>query len=151
VKIEYPKKLSFRCNRCGTCCGDTSQRTRQVLLLKSEAEDIAAFTGKAIAGFAEETKREKTYTYEMKKNQGKCLFLTEKKCSIYESRPLICRFYPFMLETKNDGTHVFAATSECSGISDWNSEDKRRILDETYFRSLLRLAQSRFRFDRAGS
>ena len=40
-----------------------------------------------------------SYSYEMKKNKkGKCFFLKENQCCIYEFRPIICRFYPFELK-----------------------------------------------------
>lgn len=36
-----------------------------------------------------------------------------RKCSIYEDRPLACRLYPLGLETKMDGTIVWALHRDC--------------------------------------
>jgi Fe-S-cluster containining protein len=39
------------------------------------------------------------YVFQMKKTvDGSCVFLRNGLCSIYEARPLICRFYPFQLQ-----------------------------------------------------
>lgn len=39
-----------------------------------------------------------------------------RRCSIYEDRPLTCRLYPLGLETKNDGTIVWALHRDCLHI-----------------------------------
>jgi len=39
-----------------------------------------------------------------------------RKCSIYEDRPLVCRLYPLGLETKADGTIVWALHRDCLHI-----------------------------------
>lgn len=36
-----------------------------------------------------------------------------RRCSIYEDRPLVCRLYPLGLETKADGTNVWALHQDC--------------------------------------
>lgn len=39
-----------------------------------------------------------------------------RKCSIYEDRPLVCRLYPLGLETKGNGTIVWALHRDCLHI-----------------------------------
>jgi len=39
-----------------------------------------------------------------------------RRCSIYENRPLVCRLYPLGLETKADGTIVWALHRDCLHI-----------------------------------
>ncbi|MDD3072708.1 MAG: radical SAM protein [Candidatus Pacebacteria bacterium] len=39
-----------------------------------------------------------------------------RRCSIYEDRPLVCRLYPLGLETKEDGTIVWALHRDCLHI-----------------------------------
>lgn len=36
-----------------------------------------------------------------------------RRCSIYQDRPLVCRLYPLGLETKDDGTIVWALHRDC--------------------------------------
>ncbi len=112
VDFTYPKNIAFRCNRCGLCCGDTEEKTRHILLLESEANVISAKTSLPKQEFTVQIADKAPYCYEMKKpKEGKCFFLKDNQCSIYQQRPLICRFYPFELKFSEDkGTHVFDVT-----------------------------------------
>jgi len=117
LSFEYPKHVRFVCKRCAICCGDTKEKVRQILLLRIEAEYISRKTSKSIGGFAEKIEGFKPYAYLMKKTkEGKCIFLKDNLCTIYEIRPLICRFYPFQLENKGNNKFAFTYTNECSGI-----------------------------------
>jgi MoaA/NifB/PqqE/SkfB family radical SAM enzyme len=44
------------------------------------------------------------------------LCTNSRRCSIYEDRPLVCRLYPLGLETKADGTIVWALHRDCLHI-----------------------------------
>jgi hypothetical protein len=118
LSFEYPKNVRFQCTRCALCCGDTKKRARHILLLKKETERISEATYKPVEEFAVQIEGREPYVYEMKKTkeEGKCLFLKENLCTIYASRPLICKFYPFQLRTTKDGRHRFSYTTECPGI-----------------------------------
>lgn len=70
---------------------------------------------------------------------GMCIFLVDNKCTIYEQRPLICRFYPFELTTDEKGTFVFKETDECPVIRS-NDGVETSELDEQFFCELLKLA-----------
>jgi Fe-S-cluster containining protein len=141
VNFEYPATTRFRCTKCGICCGDTEEKTRHILLLKTEAEQIAKATLKPILAFAEKIENRTPYVYEMKKasEDRKCVFLDKNRCTIYLLRPLICRFYPFELKTAHGEKYAFLFTEECPGIN------KGRILSETYFKRIFRLAQAKHR------
>lgn len=131
----YPKNVSFSCNGCGLCCGDTPQKTRHILLTKAEAEAIAVHTNQPIQSFTTQTGQE-PYSHEMKKTTGKCFFLENNRCQIYLHRPMICRFYPFELKySGQENMHVFDFTLECPQI---NCGEK---IGKKYFDELFRLAQ----------
>jgi Fe-S-cluster containining protein len=122
------------------CCGDTTQKTRHILLMKHEAINISTSTKRSISDFAIEVESKEPYTYEMKKTAGtgKCLFLKENRCTIYSKRPLICRFYPFGLEAhRNQRTFYF--TNECPGIG------KGKLIQEREFKKLEDMADSKQR------
>jgi Fe-S-cluster containining protein len=145
VNFDYPTAVRFHCIKCGTCCGDTKEKTRHVLLLRTEAEQIAKTTLQPIFKFAVKIKDRTPYSYEMKKREnGKCVFLENERCTIYSLRPLICRFYPFELRVLHNRNYTFLYTEECPGIS------KGRLLSEGYFRRMFRLARAKFRLS-AGS
>jgi Fe-S-cluster containining protein len=139
VNLEYPAQLRFRCTKCGICCGDTQEKTRHILLLETEAKQIAKATSQPITGFAKRIHDKAPYQYEMKKTleKGKCRFLAKNRCTIYHLRPMICRFYPFELKTAANGKHQFLYTSECPSIG------KGKTLSKNYFKKLFQLALSK--------
>lgn len=139
MSFDYPRKVRFKCLLCGICCGDTKTKTRHILLTEQEANLIGAETNQPIAAFAHEAKDKTIYRYEMRKtvNTGKCFFLKENCCIIYSKRPLICRFYPFGLETDENERKVFYFTNECPGIN------KGKKLTKTDFEAMLKKAARR--------
>jgi Fe-S-cluster containining protein len=130
--------VCYRCTRCALCCGDTENHARHILLLRAEARTISRVILKPVESFATKIKDQEPYVYEMRKTGagGKCFFLRGTDCSVYEQRPLVCRFYPFKLATLR-GTHKFRCTSECPGIG------KGRRLERDYFEELFRQACDR--------
>lgn len=141
MNFEYPATVRFRCTKCGICCGDTKDKIRHILLLRTEAEQIAKTTTQPISNFAVEKPDRLPYTYEMKKTKEdeKCVFLENNLCTIYALRPLICRFYPFELKPALKGKYTFLFTEECNGIN------KGQMLGEKHFRNMLQLAHAKHR------
>ena len=137
VNFTYPVNIKFGCNRCGLCCGDTKQKNRHILLLEAETNNIAAHTSRCILDFSLEIKDKRPYVYEMKKtSEGKCVYLKDNQCSIYQLRPLICRFYPFELKfNKDKKLHDFDFTVECPGIN------QGKVFLERDFKKLFKSAQ----------
>jgi len=130
LEFDYPKNVRFKCERCALCCGDTENRVRSILLLKIEADRISHKTLLNLDAFAEEVKESEPYVYRMKKTDGKCVFLKAPSCSIYQIRPLICRFYPFQLTNIKPSRYAFTYTKECPGIG------KGPKLKKRFFESL---------------
>ena len=134
MRFTYPKHVRFRCERCALCCGDTEDKVRSILLLKTEADRISRKTSIGIDEFAERIKGSEAYVYRMRKSEDrKCPFLKENSCSIYQIRPLICRFYPFQLKNLRNGGYAFSHTDECPGIG------KGPWLERDFFERLFRV------------
>jgi Fe-S-cluster containining protein len=140
VNFAYPAKVRFECDRCGLCCGDTKEKARHILLLEKEAKTISQETSLKISDFCIKILDRFPYTYEIKKtNAGKCIFLHDSQCLIYESRPLVCMFYPFELKFEKDKSeYKFNFTLECPRI------DRGKAVRETDFRRMFELAKERF-------
>jgi len=135
LSFEYPKYVRFKCKRCASCCGDTQNRTRSILLSKPEADYISKKTFMDINIIAEETGGFEPYVYAMKKTKdGKCIFLKSKSCTIYPMRPLVCRFYPFPLRSLGNDRYVFDYAEECLGIG------KGSKLKKSFFKNLFQEA-----------
>jgi Fe-S-cluster containining protein len=78
------------------------------------------------------------YVYRMKKNaDGKCMFLKDNTCTIYQMRPLICRFYPFELKSDSRDEYVFAFTEECPSTG--KGFELKRDYFERLFKNAMRL------------
>lgn len=131
MRFEYPRGIRFRCLRCALCCMDAVSRERRILLLEAEARRISEATSLGIGEFALEVEGEGPFRYLMRKEEGRCLFLRDNLCSIYELRPIICRFYPFKLERASGRGLRFSYTEECPGIG--RGPRLRRV----YFEELL--------------
>ena len=141
MNFEYPVAVHFQCLKCGICCGDTKEKSRHILLLAKEAEQISETTSQPTPNFAVKIRDREPYSYEMKKRakEGMCVFLENNRCTIYSSRPLICRFYPFELQVSQDRKYQFLFTKECPGIM------RGRMLSERYFRKMFSLAHAKFK------
>ncbi|MEJ2281485.1 MAG: YkgJ family cysteine cluster protein [Candidatus Bathyarchaeota archaeon] len=123
--------MNFECSHCGKCCGDTEEKIRHILLLKSDIDRISKETLLNYTEFAEKSTGTEPYIYELKKTKsGSCFFLKNNLCIIYEIRPLICRFYPFPLENLGNNKHAFSFTKKCPGIG------KGSLLKKTFFQKL---------------
>ncbi|MCW8802213.1 MAG: YkgJ family cysteine cluster protein [Candidatus Bathyarchaeota archaeon] len=136
MEYDFPKDARFVCEKCARCCGDTEDTIRHVLLLKTEAKKISDIISKEIEEFADEVFGFEPYIYEMKKTEpdGKCLFLENNRCRIYEIRPLICRFYPFELKNLGNNNYSFLFTTHCKGIG------QGPILEKKFYDFLFSLA-----------
>ena len=115
MHLLIPKNMRFECQRCARCCGDTSHRGRNLLLTKTEVEDISTREGLNPLSFASPVSNNGHYQYKMKKRGGKCIFLDGKACRVYDMRPIVCRFYPFSM-CKKERSYVFDVAEDCPGI-----------------------------------
>ena len=136
LRFSYPKNVRFKCERCALCCGDTKDRVRSILLLRIEAERISQKTLKSVDDFAEKIEGFEPYVYRMKKTKnGKCVFLKDNLCSMYQIRPLICMFYPFELKEVGSNGYIFAYTDECPAIG--NGPKLKRGYFERLFKKIM--------------
>jgi Fe-S-cluster containining protein len=144
MSFDYPHAVRFKCTKCGICCGNTKEKTRHILLLKTEAEQIAAATQQPVSEFAVTVEDKAPYSYEMRKTaeNGKCAFLEKNHCTIYSLRPLICRFYPFELKITANQKYEFLYTDECPSLG------KGKTLSKSYFDKLFKLAQAKAKAER---
>ncbi|MCJ7697381.1 MAG: YkgJ family cysteine cluster protein [Thermoplasmata archaeon] len=94
--------MSNRCleTKCIQCCKETN-----MLLSYHDIEKIQKL-GYDHAFFL----REHGGWLQLKNSQGRCVFHTGEKCTIYEHRPKGCSFYPIVYDKDNNGAIL---DSEC--------------------------------------
>ena len=126
TEFYYPAGLRWRCTRCGRCCMDVEGWDRRVLLLKKDVRRLEAIEQQGFREPADEGK----FVAVMRKIEGRCLFLGEDGCKLYESRPLLCRMYPFYVE-RQGGVYIIGFGTECPGFGGGD------VLSEGFYAKLL--------------
>lgn len=134
-EIRYPVRLRWVCVRCTNSCRDVPPRKRNIVLTRGDVERIAHATRFRAEEFSVPSDVNPPYERKMKKLGGSCRFLRGSRCSIYQARPLICRFYPFSLHPLEDGRLEVRFDSACSGMGKGSIRSKR------FFHNLVRLAK----------
>ncbi|MEM3713193.1 MAG: YkgJ family cysteine cluster protein [Thermoproteota archaeon] len=133
-RVSFPD-VKFECIRCGDCCKNTDMVERRIVLTKRDVETICSTTSLRVEDFADKSDDEK-YPYIMKLVSEKCFFLdAHNTCLIYPHRPLVCRFYPFLMR-KIGIRYVFEADPSCPGLG--NGEN----IDREYFLNLVEEAEN---------
>ena len=134
--VRYPAHLRWTCTRCANSCRDVQGRRRNILLTANDTERIVIATKRRPKEFSVALRGRFPYQRRMRKQEGACVFLKGSKCSVYEVRPLICRFYPFFLHRAEHAELKIGFDPLCSGIG------KGKFRGELFFHALLRLAKS---------
>lgn len=106
--VDIIRDVGFSCDMCGKCC--TRAFNGHVHLLDDEVAWIGDQYSAALepVPFFDFCDQEGTfyvagYTIRtVQDRDGSCWFLDRGRCVIYESRPRVCRIYPYMLHREPD-------------------------------------------------
>ena len=129
MTVEYPENVHWKCARCTMCCQNTPSHKRHIRILAEEVSRICVKTGLKAQDFAVPSTHSPPYTHEMLKSNEKCIFLKDGLCSIYETRPITCMFYPFFLNQIGKGRFRFELTPEkCIGLGVGNEIPRKQFL-----------------------
>jgi uncharacterized protein len=144
---EVEKHLSaFKCAGCAKCCrGAFGDNT--VTVFPGEISRLMAATGREWLDIVEPEQEDggdkddygNYHAFEWalrKKPDGDCQFLAGGRCTVYESRPCVCRTYPFYLEEGRVGH------GECEGLGCAKEQDRHAMAQELIARSVLELEES---------
>ena len=115
----YSKGLRFSCQRCSSCC-----RFEPGYVFLSEKDKIILETSLNLGNkeFSQSYCRWVTLSNGMdhlslkEKSNYDCIFWTEDGCSVYESRPLQCRAYPFWPWILSNRKNWEMTAQSCPGI-----------------------------------
>ena len=117
-KEWWREGIQFECQGSGKCC--TSHGEFGYVFFSLEDRKRAA----RVLGISERQFREKYCClvddhWALKEPENKspdCLFLKDKRCSIYEGRPTQCRTWPFWPEVMNAKTWKKSVAQFCPGV-----------------------------------
>lgn len=115
----YKEGLKFSCTGCGKCCTGPSGF---VFVTEEEMQGMANELQISLDLFKRKytRKRNNQYALTERKNGDEyaCVFLKDKKCLVYQNRPLQCRTYPFWPENIHTPEAWALTALECEGIHD---------------------------------
>ena len=89
--------LRFQCQpHCGKCC-TVDERDGSVFLEPIDVERLSEHLGISVHDFGARYATQELSEMELaKQSNGRCVFLTDGRCTVYDARPLQCRTYPFL-------------------------------------------------------
>lgn len=130
----WSEGLRFQCQGSGQCCTSHGEYGFVFLTLE-DRRMMAKHLGLSLSLF---TKRycDRTNGFFHLKEDGKnpdCLFLKDKRCSVYQARPIQCRTWPFWPDVMNAKTWKKEVVSFCPGVGKGPlipAEKIRTILNE---------------------
>ena len=116
----YKEGLHFKCTGCGKCCTGTPG---YVWVDESEMLSIAESLNISLSLFKRKYVRQRGNRYSLieirsNNNNYDCVFLKDKKCLIYDARPLQCRTFPWWKTNLRSEESWECATQECDVIND---------------------------------
>jgi Fe-S-cluster containining protein len=133
-KPWWKNGVQFQCQGSGKCCVSHGEYGFVFLTLK-DRQRIARHLKISTAEFTRTYCDRQGSAYHLKEDSKNpnCLFLREKRCGIYEARPVQCRTWPFWPEVMNPKTWAIEVAGFCPGVGKGpviSAEEIRRQLDE---------------------
>jgi uncharacterized protein len=116
-KNNYKKGLRFKCQGSSNCCVSRDSYG-YVYLSKKDVSRLSKFVDLQFNDFINLYCDETNGFLHLKEKKGisECLFLKNKKCSIYTARPTQCRTWPFWSENMNAKKWNKDISKFCPGI-----------------------------------
>jgi Fe-S-cluster containining protein len=144
-------EIGFSCRRCGACCRPGDGDTGLVFASHGEVEALVASGagawGEVAAPYPDFVPcgngSEITFGWCLRHEKGRCRFLGKSGCTRYDSRPWICRTYPFALA---DGELI---VSDCPGLGAVIPREDALLLAEALLERARAEAEDEERVERA--
>ena len=131
--MDIEKGIRFECQGSGNCC--VSRGTYGfVYLSKKDIKKLSIGFKTTEQNFIKNYCQKTDgfiHLKELKKNNGNCIFLKDNKCTVYKSRPIQCRTWPFWPENMNAKTWEKDIAIFCPGINKgrfYSSKNIEKIL-----------------------
>lgn len=124
----YENGLRFECQGSGKCCTSHGEYGFVFLTLRDRqriAKELKLSTFQFTKNYCQKSKG----LFHLREDLGSpdCLFLKNKRCSIYAARPTQCRTWPFWPEVLNAKTWKKDVASFCPGVGKGSLHSKDTI------------------------
>lgn len=116
-ELFYEQGLRFECQGSGKCCTSHGE-FGFVFLTKEDRTRFAKHLSLSLSDFQKKYCDQTSEIWHLKeiKSQPDCIFLKDKRCSVYEARPNQCRTWPFWPEVMNAKAWKSEVQSFCPGV-----------------------------------
>jgi Fe-S-cluster containining protein len=116
VEPWFDDGLKFKCTGCGKCCTGSPG---YVFLSRMDLDRLANHFQLTPEAFAQKYTRlvDGQYALLDRANSHDCVFLQDKKCTVYDARPTQCRTYPWWIHNLRDPSDWEEAAERCEGIN----------------------------------
>jgi uncharacterized protein len=128
----WDQGVQFQCQGSGKCCTSHGE-FGHVFFSPEDRKLTAQFLGISEAEFRKQycTRVEGSWALKEPLNKSPdCLFLKEKRCSIYEARPTQCRTWPFWPEVMQAKAWKKAVVDFCPGVNK-GAVISREVIEDT--------------------
>ncbi len=112
----YAQGLRFKCTGCGECC---TGAPGYVWVTKEEIIAMAELLQLPVDTFSKKYIRQVGNRYSLIEDSKTfdCVFLKDKKCTIYKSRPKQCQTFPWWVQNLRSEEDWLNAAVYCEGIN----------------------------------
>lgn len=113
--VWYKEGLRFACTECGKCCTGAPGYT---WVSEEEIKTMASHLGLDIQAFASKYLRKVGPRWSLREDSHSydCIFLKDRRCSVYEVRPKQCRTFPWWASNLASKEAWEEAATPCEGI-----------------------------------
>jgi Fe-S-cluster containining protein len=127
-KPFYEQGLRFECQGSGKCCTSHGE-FGFVFLTVEDRKRFAKHLGVSVAAFQRDYCEQTKGIWHLREDKVNtdCMFLKEKRCSVYEARPNQCRTWPFWPEVMNAKAWKSEVASFCPGVGKGRIHTKEEI------------------------
>ena len=131
-KVFLAEGIQFQCQGSGNCCVSHGSYGN-VYVTPSDRKALARALGLKPSVFTRKFCQRKLGVWKLKDGDTKdCLFLKNKRCTVYQARPTQCRTWPFWPEVMNAKAWNREVASFCPGVGKgrvWPVEEIQRELN----------------------
>jgi Fe-S-cluster containining protein len=133
-KAWWKDGVQFECQGSGQCCVSHGEYGFVYMTL-DDRKRMAKHLKMSLAAFNEKHCEETDGFYHLKesKERPECMFLKDKRCTVYEGRPTQCRTWPFWPEVMSAKTWKKEVASFCPGVGKgrtWTAAEIQKQMDE---------------------
>ena len=118
TEINYKNGIRFECQGSGNCCVSRDSYG-YVYLSDKDLKRFAKYFKLPLKEFKDKYCQMTDgfiHLIEKTELEGSCIFLKDKKCSVYKSRPSQCRTWPFWNENMNSKVWNEDISINCPGV-----------------------------------